>query len=298
MDSLYAHIYKNANQDKIRRLMGAATGSRKTPEPGVAPKQFEMHRMQLAKHWSNRMLANIAAGFFAVALIGLLAFSAPASDLLNASADGDLSAVKRALSRGAPLEGTDAYGETSISLAARAHHNEVVSFLLKKGASIAHADKFGMTTLHQAAAGGDETTIDLLIGQGARVAALDNNDCTPLMIAVNNNNAIAFTALLKHGARACGRDVSGMTPLFLAAWRRAPEICEALLSSNPDSNDVNQDGETPLMVAAANGDAAVVKILLVHGADKALKDIYGNDALAKAANHPDIEQLLKQQLVW
>ena len=53
---------------------------------------------------------------------------------------------------------------------------------------------------------------------------------------------------------------------------------------------------TPIKIAADNGHVAVVRVLLVTGADTAIKDKWGDDplAIARKKNHREVAALLMQ----
>jgi len=72
---------------------------------------------------------------------GLMAAD-PDGELLAASRQGDLAAVKQLLDKGAALEAKTAYGQTPLYVAAMNGHEEVVRYLLDKGASLEITDTF------------------------------------------------------------------------------------------------------------------------------------------------------------
>jgi hypothetical protein len=75
------------------------------------------------------------------AAVGLLAWDIN-EDLLSAARQGDLAAVKAALTNGAAVEAKTPYGQTPLYLAAMSGHEDVVRFLLDKGASVDIRDTF------------------------------------------------------------------------------------------------------------------------------------------------------------
>jgi hypothetical protein len=87
-----------------------------------------------------RRITLLALLAFATAL-GLLAWDNN-GDLLSAARDGDLAAVKAALTNGAAVETKTPYGQTPLYLAAMSGHEDVVRFLLDKGASVDIRDTF------------------------------------------------------------------------------------------------------------------------------------------------------------
>ena len=60
---------------------------------------------------------------------------------------------------------------------------------------------------------------------------------------------------------------SGDTPLITAIRLDQVELADALLQNGAGANVARKDGFTPLMIACYYGDAAVVKLLIKHGAD-------------------------------
>ena len=84
----------------------------------------------------------------------------------------------------------------------------------------------------------------------------------------------------------------GKYPLHFAAYRRDPSIANLLLQAGATVDAVTYDGWTALHWAASNGKIQVVEALLNAGADKAVKDKYGETALDNA-QHPAIVKLLR-----
>ena len=68
-----------------------------------------------------------------------------------------------------------------------------------------------------------------------------------------------------------------------------------LLLAGATVDAVKDDDETALHLAALFGNIQVVEALLNAGADKAVKDKYGDTALddAQSQNHPAIAKLLR-----
>lgn len=71
-------------------------------------------------------------------------------------------------------------------------------------------------------------------------------------------------------------------------------LASALLKATPGLINQRSEGLTALMRMACSGNVQMVCLLLAHGADMALKDRDGNDALALARmnNHHDVVQIL------
>ena len=92
---------------------------------------------------------------------------------------------------------------------------------------------------------------------------------TPLhRAAAHNPNAAVATALLQAGAQVGARTTSGTTPLHAAAVNKSEDVTLALLDAGGDPAAEDHHGVTPLHYAAGrNGNAAVIRTLLDHGAD-------------------------------
>jgi ankyrin repeat protein len=63
-------------------------------------------------------------------------------------------------------------------------------------------------------------------------------------------------------------------------------------SNDPVVNEPDEIGSTPLHVAASHGSKECVILLLDAGADKTIKNSYGQTPYAKSKD-PEIKQLLK-----
>jgi ankyrin repeat protein len=135
-------------------------------------------------------------------------------DLLRASANGDLTAVKKNVADGADVNTADSSGRTALIEAAWAGHADVVRYLVEKGAKVALADNAGFT---------------------------------PLMRACEEGNAQVVTYLVSKGSNVNARGkVRGTTPLMLAAEQGHIKVIDILLAAGAKINDVDQYEETAL----------------------------------------------------
>ena len=173
--------------------------------------------------------------------------------------------------------------------------HDIVKLLLQQGADLKAVDFLKTTPLRAAALGNDLETIRTLIDAGVDVNAADLPGITPLMMAAGwNGNARAVQLLLAHGAnpKAVSRPVMGLpvkngasqfgnlTALIMSAPFGPPELIQSLLDAGSDVNAKDVRAMTPLMLAVATDhqDPAVLKLLLQHGADPAMKDQTGDSA--------------------
>ena len=162
-----------------------------------------------------------------------------------------------------------------------------------------------------AAAGDDVSIIDLLVDHGADIDAADEFHHTALTHAAHASAERAFEQLLRHGARVRDTVVlnevsehgtAKMIQLVLTEKWNRDELGEALVSSalNPDPGiarlllnsgaDANYPGSayTPLMSAATQGNTAVVRLLLDHGAKVDTLDSTGGTALGSACEYGQV----------
>ncbi len=102
-----------------------------------------------------------------------------------------------------------------------------------------------------------------------------------LQEAVKGNDVEKVKTLISEGADVNFRtQVSKTTPLMIACCREFKEITEILIENGADVNDIKDPhateewpvslnpGITALILAASNGDAEIVELLLLAGADK------------------------------
>jgi ankyrin repeat protein len=202
--------------------------------------------------------------------------------------------------KGSPINAADRFGLTLLHVAFESGQKEVVQFLLGRNAEykvdalgrtpagaavekgqleilrecprelLAAVDGRGRTLLHIAAKKGFVETVDFLKEIDAiDVNALDEAGFSALHYAAEYNHVGTIRALLSiPGANRGLPDARGDLPIHVAAAVGAAEAVVALLSRNPDDNNVkNARGRSPLFVAVANGQPAVVRELIVAGAN-------------------------------
>ncbi len=158
--------------------------------------------------------------------------------LLDATSDGNINALEKALERGADINAKDFIGQTALHIAVREEFNSykknhpeyitkhdnylhVMSILLKKPKlKINITDNFGRTSLHWAAY------------------------C---------NNVDAVTQLVKNPKiRLNIKDVAGDTPLHLAASLNHVDCIRELSIGGADKKIKNKNGKTPTDLLAYN----------------------------------------------
>lgn len=106
------------------------------------------------------------------------------------------------------------------------------------------------------------------------INAKDNSGKTLLMNAVIENRVDMAKILIREGADVNLHDYIGYTALHYAAQDFSYEMCKLLLENKAVVNDRDENGNTPLFRAVFSSRAGdeVIKLLLLHGADKQLKN--------------------------
>jgi len=125
------------------------------------------------------------------------------------------------------------------------------------------------------------------------VNAADETGWTALMIAAVAVQPQSMSALLDAGARVEQRDHHGDTALIGAASVRfnnlqtAAEVVGILLAHGASVDATNDLGESALMWSARAGNPESIKVLLKAGANPALVDRSGHNALFYLRNARD-----------
>ncbi|MCY4028407.1 MAG: ankyrin repeat domain-containing protein [Acidobacteria bacterium] len=161
--------------------------------------------------------------------------------------------------------------EAGLADAARRADWAAVRTLLQKGADVDGREGDGATALVWASYHDNRAIADLLIGAGADVDAANDLGVTPLWAACENGSPAMAEALLAAGADPNRALPFGETPLMTASRAGNADIVGRLLDAGAEVDAATAAGaygeQTALMWAVAQGHAAVVEVLLAHGAD-------------------------------
>jgi uncharacterized protein len=149
----------------------------------------------------------------------------------------------------------------------------MVQLLLQHGCDINVTDNSQRTLLIEAAHAGAERVAEFLIQQGLSVHAVDAQQQTPLhCAAAQSRTAATMQLLLAHSAAVNARAYDGLTPLHSAAIAGQLQNAEAPLAAGADATCRAQCW-TPLNLAVEGSYAALVQLLLEHGAAAAMNSV-------------------------
>ncbi|KAL1639424.1 Ankyrin repeat and SOCS box protein 10 [Diplodia intermedia] len=251
-----------------------------------------------------------------------------ATPLHALAAAGQTDGVKALLAAKCPVDIADKAQRTPLHLACRRSDNrDVVSSLLSAGAYANAADADGVRPLHEACGHGNAELIPLLTAAGADVEAPAKDLWHPLHYAAAHDppsstpaaHAACITTLLRLSAAPTAPTAHGDHALHLAAAAANLAAVAALLAAGAPVDAANADGERPLhmalqpqpqqrqryrLFASTSPTAAIVRLLLEHGADATAGNKKGGTPLvivcgtlmmtmAMAAVLPLVETLLE-----
>jgi uncharacterized protein len=136
----------------------------------------------------------------------------------------------------------------------------------------------------------DLTLLIELLDAGCDVNAQDEEGRTALIQATIYNNVEVVQILIEHGANVNTRDFfGGNAALHFAAKNYSLELLQLLLKNKAEIDIKDINGNTPLFQAVVNasGKGGVIQQLLLHGANRNLKNNQGVSPLELAKTIAD-----------
>ncbi len=220
--------------------------------------------------------------------------------LLNAVEVNDISAVQKAIEKGASPDAADGEFVSVLMKASLYGYSEIVDLLLRFGANPKLEDNNGNTALVMAVWAGHPDIVQTLTAYGASstvraqgtVPFPMERGMTPLMAACITGNTGVAMQLLGNGAKVDIRDQDGQTALMNAARYGNEEIVRLLLDNGARINLRDRYGRTPLMLATIFDQPAIVQALIKRGSNLYLIDKEGMSA-AKYANALERDAILQ-----
>jgi len=137
--------------------------------------------------------------------------------------------------------------------------------------------------LMQDAYGGKISEAEVSVAKGANANVQDGKGRTPLILAASKGHTSVAAFLVANGADVNLKDNDRQSPLMYAAKGSFGETAAYLLENGAEVNvQSKKKSITALMLAAVSDNAELVSMLLEHGADTSLTDIFGRSALMLA----------------
>jgi len=165
------------------------------------------------------------------ACIGLLREAGLTLDTFEATALGDMDAVRRLVEAdGSLVKAYSADGFTALHLAAYFLQPVAAKFLLDRGAeSVAVAkNPTQVMPLHSAVSSGNIEVIRELLGRGVPVNARQQHGWTPLHAAAQNGNLEILELLLENGADPEIKNDEGVSALEIAQKHQRGDVVKRL----------------------------------------------------------------------
>jgi ankyrin repeat protein len=172
--------------------------------------------------------------------------------LLTAARRGDVDGIERALAAGAAVDARDDYERTPLMRAAAFGHAHAIPSLLAAGADAMLHDVTDATVTHLAALGAEAGVLQALRSAGVDLTGQSEG-------GPNRRTALGGALDVYLTARA--------SPADEERARMSLDTLRVLLESGASPDHAGSTTDTPLVAAIGQGDAALVGLLLDHGAD-------------------------------
>jgi ankyrin repeat protein len=147
--------------------------------------------------------------------------------LLQAVADGNLSAVQRLIKSGTDCNSRNNDHNSALHIACEHDHVAIGLYLIQSGAYIVAANNQGNQALHLAAKG-NGTLVSAILKRGGELNAQNSDGWTPLHFAAKANNSDIITQLLECGARWTIRNNGNELPVRVARKALALDAMKVL----------------------------------------------------------------------
>jgi ankyrin repeat protein len=195
-----------------------------------------------------------AAGLAALLLPASVLAAEPAAPLVDASARGDLDAVRVLLGKKVDVNTPRIDGMTALHAAVHADRLDIADALLRAGATAGAADRYGVTPLYLASVNGNADMIRRLLDAGVDPNAVDPGGETALMTAARTGAPAALRVLLERGATVDAREPEfGQTALMIAVRENNDAAVQLLLEAGASPNVQTRKGPTPAFIPPCKG---------------------------------------------
>jgi ankyrin repeat protein len=189
--------------------------------------------------------------------------------------------IGKLLDAGVKANGANAGGETALMTAARTGSVDAVQLLLDRGASVDASDSVhSQTALMWAVTENHPDVVKLLLARRADVNAHTKVTITKGEYVPARPAAASGAGIIRQ--RALPTPNGGMTPLLFAIRDANAAMMRLLLDHGADVNQTSGNHTSPLIIALLNGQVALASELLDRGADPNTADDYHRAALFAA----------------
>ena len=151
---------------------------------------------------------------------------------------------------------------------ARDKRVDTVKTLIQYGVDISVQDHHGNMALFYACENGNVLSISEMVRQGVDVNTADKRGRQPMHFACGKGNVEIVKLLKEKGASLTCCDETGKQPVHYASqYGNAPCLQYLLESQEVDPNAEDEKGQNPLHLACKWSKQAVVRLLVINGAD-------------------------------
>lgn len=128
--------------------------------------------------------------------------------------------------------------------------------------------------IHEATEAGWAEGVRLLLDHGVDVNCREHYfSWTPLHAAASGNEPLVLKLLVARGADLNAKATDGETALHTVTWQKyGLQSAKLLIEYGADINASDNESNTPLATAVSNGNWAMVRLLLEHGAEPTSKE--------------------------
>jgi ankyrin repeat protein/beta-lactamase regulating signal transducer with metallopeptidase domain len=214
------------------------------------------------------------------------------SNLLRAAALGDLTDLKAAVGQGASIDFADADGWTALTVALALGNEDRAQWLIKKGAKVNTKTIDGYSPLWFAAIRQQEQRVNDFLAKGADPNSGLGGYLSALSVTAGNQNLPIFRALMKAGA------TGSPEAIFAGIQKGNVEMVKLLLEkgTHPDEDNPFEHRGSVYWAVYYNR-PEILKLLLDHGADPAMKTDYNETPLSEAqSSHPEMAPILEEAI--
>ena len=209
-----------------------------------------------------------------------------ATPLSLAATKGNARIARMLVEAGAPVDALDNHRNTPLHTAVWRGHLEVAELLMREHkAPLEAVDQYGDTPLHLAAYKGRHEILPMLLSQGVALDIANLNGWTALHKAVDGSDVRTTRTLLEARASTACKTNDGQRALRIAVGKQSAELTSLLIEHGASVDDRDADERTPLHVCAKEGHTDIAALILRSAADVAAFDATRQRPLHLAAAH-------------